>query len=122
MDAFTEALKERTRDRVPLSWAMTQNNLDHAIRILRERGKAVVGPRQRRRLQLVLDIRAGSGRGYRRRNGRRVARLKILWSDPNRSAYHPADRARRSRADFPHVTGETKHTRRPGPPSGLYAP
>ena len=31
--AFTEALKERTRARVPLDWAETQNNLDHAIQI-----------------------------------------------------------------------------------------
>ena len=39
--AFTEALKERTRARVPLDWAATQNNLGHAIQILRERGRAV---------------------------------------------------------------------------------
>ena len=35
MTAFTEALKERTRERVPLDWATTQNNLDNAIQILR---------------------------------------------------------------------------------------
>ena len=29
--AFTEALKERTRERVPLDWAMTQNNLGAAL-------------------------------------------------------------------------------------------
>ena len=28
--AFTEALKERTRERVPLYWAATQNNLGTA--------------------------------------------------------------------------------------------
>ena len=33
--AFTEALKERTRERVPLGWAATQNNLDNTIQILR---------------------------------------------------------------------------------------
>ena len=33
--AFTEALKEITRERVPLDWAATQNNLDNAIQILR---------------------------------------------------------------------------------------
>ena len=38
--AFTEALKERTRERVPLGWALTQKNLDNAIQILRERGRA----------------------------------------------------------------------------------
>ena len=32
---YTEALKERTRERVPLDWAATQNNLDNAIQILR---------------------------------------------------------------------------------------
>ena len=35
MAAYTEALKERTRARVPLDWAATQNNLDNAIQILR---------------------------------------------------------------------------------------
>ena len=35
---FTEALKEHAR--APLDWAATQNNLGHAIQILRERGKA----------------------------------------------------------------------------------
>ena len=40
MAAYREALKERTRERVPLDWAATQNNLGHAIQILRERGKA----------------------------------------------------------------------------------
>ena len=29
--AYTEALKERTRQRVPLDWAMTQNNLGNAL-------------------------------------------------------------------------------------------
>ena len=38
--AFTEALKERLRARVPLDWAATQNNLGHAIQILRERCRA----------------------------------------------------------------------------------
>jgi tetratricopeptide (TPR) repeat protein len=38
--AFREALKERTRERVPLDWAMTQNNLGTALATLgnRERG------------------------------------------------------------------------------------
>ena len=35
--AFTEALKERTRERVPLSWADTQSNLGAALAILGER-------------------------------------------------------------------------------------
>ena len=38
--AYTEALKELTRERVPLDWAMTQNNLGRAIQMLRERGRA----------------------------------------------------------------------------------
>ena len=38
--AFTEALKEYTHERVPLDWAMTQNNLGRAIQMLRERGRA----------------------------------------------------------------------------------
>ena len=37
--AFTEALKEITRERVPLGWAMTQNNLDNALTILGERDR-----------------------------------------------------------------------------------
>ena len=38
--AHTEALKEWTRERVPLNWAMTQNNLGNALMVLgrRERG------------------------------------------------------------------------------------
>ncbi len=39
--AYTEALKECTRERVPFAWAKTQHNLDRAIQILRERGRAV---------------------------------------------------------------------------------
>jgi tetratricopeptide (TPR) repeat protein len=35
--AFHEALKEYTRERVPLDWAMTQNNLGNALRTLGER-------------------------------------------------------------------------------------
>ncbi|MFZ0887466.1 MAG: tetratricopeptide repeat protein, partial [Candidatus Binataceae bacterium] len=35
--AFREALKERTRQRVPLDWAMTQNNLGGALERLGER-------------------------------------------------------------------------------------
>ena len=39
MTAFTESLKERTRERVPLDWAATQNNLDNALTILGERDR-----------------------------------------------------------------------------------
>ncbi|MEM7067143.1 MAG: tetratricopeptide repeat protein, partial [Cyanobacteria bacterium P01_B01_bin.77] len=35
--AYQQALLERTRERVPLSWAMTQNNLGTALRTLGER-------------------------------------------------------------------------------------
>ena len=42
MTAFTEALKERTRERVPLDWAATQNNLDNALTILRVTDRATV--------------------------------------------------------------------------------
>ena len=34
---YTESLKERTRERVPLDWAMTQNNLGAALTTLGER-------------------------------------------------------------------------------------
>ena len=37
MAAYTEALKEWTRERVPLDWAMTQNNLGLALAVLGER-------------------------------------------------------------------------------------
>ena len=39
MTAFTEALKERTRERVPLDWAATQNDLGAALTILGERDR-----------------------------------------------------------------------------------
>ena len=35
--AYTEALKERTRDRAPLQWAATQMNLGNALQLLGER-------------------------------------------------------------------------------------
>jgi tetratricopeptide (TPR) repeat protein len=35
--AYRDALKERTRERVPLDWATTQNNLETALRLLDER-------------------------------------------------------------------------------------
>ena len=35
--AYRAALEERTRERVPLEWAMTQNNLGNALRALGER-------------------------------------------------------------------------------------
>ena len=35
--AYRDALKERTRERVPLDWAMTQNNLGSALLRLGER-------------------------------------------------------------------------------------
>ena len=35
--AYQAALEEQTRERVPLDWAMTQNNLGTALRILGER-------------------------------------------------------------------------------------
>jgi hypothetical protein len=35
--AYREALKERTRERVPLQWATTQNNLERAEKFLSER-------------------------------------------------------------------------------------
>ena len=37
MDACHAALEERTRERVPLDWAMTQNNLGTALMALGER-------------------------------------------------------------------------------------
>lgn len=42
--AYRAALEERTRDRVPLQWALTQNNLGNALRTLGEgeRGTALL--------------------------------------------------------------------------------
>ena len=42
MTAYRAALEERTRDRAPLQWAMTQNNLGNALQTLgaRESGTA----------------------------------------------------------------------------------
>ncbi len=37
MAAYREALTERTRERVPLDWATTQNNLGSALASLGER-------------------------------------------------------------------------------------
>ena len=42
VEAYRAALEERTRERVPLDWAMTQNNLGNALQLLgaRESGTA----------------------------------------------------------------------------------
>jgi tetratricopeptide (TPR) repeat protein len=37
VSAYRDALKERTRERVPFDWAATQNNLGTALRMLGER-------------------------------------------------------------------------------------
>jgi hypothetical protein len=37
VDTYRDALKERTRERVRLQWAMTQNNLGAALSMLGER-------------------------------------------------------------------------------------
>ena len=37
MAVYREALKERTRERIPLDWAATQNNLGNALLSLSER-------------------------------------------------------------------------------------
>jgi len=38
VSAYRAALQERTRERVPLDWAMTQNNRGNALQVLGERG------------------------------------------------------------------------------------
>jgi hypothetical protein len=40
--AYREALKEQTRERVPLDWATTQNNLGSALQKLGERESGTV--------------------------------------------------------------------------------
>ena len=47
--AYREALKERTRERVPLDWAATQNNLGNALRTLGERESGTAQARRGRR-------------------------------------------------------------------------
>jgi tetratricopeptide (TPR) repeat protein len=42
--AYRAALEELRRDRVPLDWAATQNNLGNALRALGERGDAAALP------------------------------------------------------------------------------
>lgn len=47
--AFREALKERPRERVPLDWAATQNNLGNALATLGERTRDLVKPAEARK-------------------------------------------------------------------------
>ncbi len=54
--AYRAALEERTRDRVPLDWAMTQNNLGNALRALGERESGTA-----RLEQAVAAFRAARG-------------------------------------------------------------
>ncbi len=42
VSAYRAALQERTRERVPLDWAMTQNNLGNALATLGERESGTV--------------------------------------------------------------------------------
>ena len=72
--AYRAALLERTRERVPLDWAMTQNNLGNALRSARRAGS---GDGQSEGLH---DAEDGSGIIMRRRwrNFRRRARA-IMW-------------------------------------------
>ena len=66
MAAYREALKERTRERVPLDWAMTQNNLGNALSMLgraRERdGEARRGGRRLSRGAEGTNARARAAR------------------------------------------------------------
>jgi hypothetical protein len=41
VEALRAALKEWTRERVPLNWAMTQHNLGNALSVIGERGTEV---------------------------------------------------------------------------------
>ena len=45
VEAYRAALEEYTRERVPLDWAMTQNNLGNALQALGKRGKRHGAPR-----------------------------------------------------------------------------
>ena len=44
--AYREALKERTRERLPLQWAMTQNNLGNALLRLGDRESGTARPEE----------------------------------------------------------------------------
>ena len=50
MAAYRAALEERTRERVPLDWAQTQNNLGNALETLGERESGTAHLRRRWRL------------------------------------------------------------------------
>ena len=55
VDAYRAALQERTRERVPLDWATTQNNLGNVLRILGERENDAERLEQAERLKQAVD-------------------------------------------------------------------
>ena len=66
--AFRTALVERTRERAPLSWAMTQNNLGNTLQALGERESDPT------RLRQAIEIYRGALKEYTR------ARAPLDWA------------------------------------------
>jgi tetratricopeptide (TPR) repeat protein len=55
--AYRAALEERTQDRVPLDWAMTQNNLGTALWTLGERNKdRIILEQAKESIQNAYDV------------------------------------------------------------------
>ena len=64
VNAYRDALLERTRERVPLDWAMTQNNLGSALSTLgeRESGTARLEEAVNAYRDALLEMTSGSQR------------------------------------------------------------
>ena len=83
MAAYRAALEERRRDRVPLAWAMTQNNLGNALRALGERGDAAALPQAIAAYEGALEEfrRAGADHSI-TMTERNLARARALLPSP----------------------------------------
>ena len=71
MAAFQEALKEYTRERVPLDWATTQNNLGSALMTLGEREAGTA------RLEAAVAVYQEALQGWRGTSDAKVAQNNL---------------------------------------------
>jgi tetratricopeptide (TPR) repeat protein len=71
--AYREALQECTRQRVPLDWAMTQNNLGNALQALGERESGTA------RLEEAINAYRAALEEYTRERGRAGMWVFGIW-------------------------------------------
>ena len=84
VEAYRAALQERTRERVPLDWAMTQNNLGNALGTLGERESGT------KRLEEAVEAYRAALQEWTRE------RVPLRWADDPEQPRQRAPDARRA--------------------------